>query len=158
MPDTLQPKVYWILIGTNNMGVTWCSPEAAFVGILSVVEEIRTKKPGSFVVINALMPRSFDKMNGNVRKMNGKRLPQLWTATQGINVQLKTYSEKYDNVSYFDANEVFFSTSRSEVIEKRLMPDFLHPSPEGYRLWGDRIVKKLDTLLMKKKLLMKEKL
>ena len=59
LPDELQSKVYWLLIGTNDLSQN-CSEDIVILGILSVVQEIRSKKPNSIVVINGLLPRTDD--------------------------------------------------------------------------------------------------
>ena len=154
MPATLNPKVFWVLIGTNDFGRTWCSPEAVLLGILRVVEEIRKQNPGTVIVLNSILPRSWHK-NGIVTKgkrlKKGKYLPELWTASQDINQHLSAYCESHENLVYFDANDVFFTeeTKHGEkpMIDKNLMPDLLHPSKVGYKLWGDRIVTELDKLI-----------
>lgn len=160
MPANLHPKVFWLLIGTNDVGNKWCSPEATLLGILRVVEEIRKQKPGTMIILNSILPRSWHR-NGNVLKgkgiKKGQYLPELWTAIQDINNHLSAYSDLHENIIYFDANDVFFTgTSTGEPsdekskqlrIDHNLMPDFLHPSAVGYKLWGDRIVAKLDELI-----------
>lgn len=90
--------------------------------------------------------------------MKGKRigkgnfLPELWTSISNINAHLKDYSEKRENVEFFDVNDVFFLHGKIESkkhlqIDKNLMHDYLHPSHVGYKLWGDQIVQKLDVLI-----------
>lgn len=59
LPDQLQSKVYWLLIGTNDLSQN-CSEDIVILGILSIVQEIRLKKPDSIVVINGLLPRTDD--------------------------------------------------------------------------------------------------
>ena len=92
------------------MGWAWCKPEVALIGILRVVEELRTKKPGSHIVINGLLPRSFDVKKGMVQKSEtrGWKRPALWKAIQDINHQLEEYSATRDNVEYFDVGDLFF--------------------------------------------------
>ena len=132
------------------MGNSWCSPEATTIGILRVVEEIRSKRPGTTIVINAIFPRSFMK-NGHVLKKHlgpsGRHSPPLWPAIQVINSQLKEYSDSHDDVEFFDSNEIFFKDVKQLKLNQHLMYDYLHPSSVGYKLWGDRIVQKLDELL-----------
>lgn len=160
MPINLKPKVFWLLIGTNDIGNKWCSPEATLIGILRVVEEIRMQHPGTLIVLNSILPRAWHN-NGNVlkgkRMKHGKYLPELHTATSDINKRLSEYSEQQDNVVYFDANNIFFEHSHGsgdqEKDEKRLridnnlMPDLLHPSFVGYKLFGDKIVEKLNDVI-----------
>lgn len=157
MPSSLNPLVFWLLIGTNDMGWAWCSPETTLVGILRVVEEIRAKKPGSFIVINGLLPRTNQKQGYVMKKKrpgikhDSKNPPTLWKDIQAINKQLEEYSKLHEKVVYFDATDIFIKDTSVEEknlqIDGNLMYDYLHPSNIGYKLWGDRIVQTLDSLL-----------
>jgi len=157
LPQSLSPAVYWLLIGTNDMGWAWCSPEVTLIGILRVVEELRAKKPGAFIVINGLLPRSFDskgylnRKNKIGIKHSTKNPPALWKDIQAINAQLEEYSNTHDNVIYFYAGDLFMidslASDESLQLDKNLMNDYLHPSAIGYKLWGDRIVEKLEELI-----------
>ena len=163
LPDTLQSPIFWLLIGTNDLGNTWCSPDAVVLGILRNVLELRKRYPGSIIVLNALLPRSFAK-NGDPykgKKVSSKKyLPELYSAILDINKTLKAYAEQHENVEYFDVNYLFFQNAvendigiehnekkKKAVINQELMYDFLHPSPKGYDLIGDAIAEKIDTLL-----------
>ena len=147
LPGNLNPFVFWLLIGINDIGKTWCSPELVVIGIIRIVEEIRRKKPAATVVINGLTPMTFDK-EGYVAK--GSRLKvSVWEAIQVINDELKLYANYRDRVEFFETS-VFFKDSKAPTsklqIDQGLMPDNLHPSPEGYLLWGEEIVAKLREL------------
>ena len=55
MPEELNPKIWWIQIGRNNM--KFDSPvNAVPVGIMHIVDEIRQKKPNAIIAINAILP------------------------------------------------------------------------------------------------------
>lgn len=58
MPPTLNPKVWWLLIGANDLVRGECSEEAIILGILRLAEEIHTIRPESVVVIQGLLPRT----------------------------------------------------------------------------------------------------
>jgi lysophospholipase L1-like esterase len=156
LPESIHPRVFWVLIGTNDLGNTWCSPDATLLGILRVVEEIKRKRPGSLIVINSVLPRSWHQ-KGKVwegkQKTKESFLPQLWTSINDINRYLKLYCENQEHVIFFDANDIFFSNhfenpwQQDLTLDKNLMYDYLHPSYEGYKIWGDKIVQELDRLL-----------
>ena len=108
-------------------------------------------------MLNSVMPRAWSKsglvMEGK-KLGHGKFLLELWTAIQDINGRLKEYSELHENVEYFDANDVFFVSDEKSNGDKKelrinehLMNDYLHPSEVGHKLWGDRIVERLDELI-----------
>jgi len=167
LPKSLNVPVIWLLIGTNDMGWAWCSPEVTLVGILRVVEELLVQKPGSTIVVNGLLPRSFDQKRGYLMRsttkggilsklgrtigLGKKKDPPLWEDIQAINAQLEEYSGKRDNVEYFDSSDIFIKDmlvkEKDLRIDVNLMNDYLHPSALGYKLWGDQIVRKLEKLL-----------
>jgi lysophospholipase L1-like esterase len=64
LPDELQAKVFWLLIGTNDLSYN-CAEDVVLLGILSIVEELRLKRPNSIVVVNGLLPRTND-VNGRL--------------------------------------------------------------------------------------------
>jgi lysophospholipase L1-like esterase len=103
----------------------------------------------AMVVINGLLPFTFNR-DGYVTK-GGSVKPSVWSDVQTINAELKMYATYRDGVSYFDT-DVFFKDPRANAdqlqIDKELMTDYLHPSPAGYRLWGEEIVEALDALLI----------
>jgi hypothetical protein len=56
MPLALNPKIWWLELGLNDLGRTQCSEEVVVLGILRVVEEILQQKPDAKIVINSLFP------------------------------------------------------------------------------------------------------
>eukprot|EP00978_Attheya_sp_CCMP212_P016161 scaffold42113_cov46-Attheya_sp.AAC.2 len=156
LPANLNPSVFWLLIGTNDLGVTWCSAEYTLIGILRVVEEIRIKKPGATVVINALLPRTFHR-HGYLAREQKKELmgkspprPCLWDAIQAINKQLKGYSENHEKVEFFETDVFYvdkFVREEDLRLDKTKMNDYLHPSVLGYELWGTEIAENLKTII-----------
>ena len=146
LPSNINPSVFWLLIGTNDIGRTWCSPEMVVVGVIRNVEEILSRRPLARVVINGLLPRSFNK-DGHVTK-GGTMKPSVWEDIKAINTELHMYATYRERVSYFET-KVFFKDPKTHQlqIDNELMPDLLHPSPVGYKLWGEEIVATLDALL-----------
>lgn len=61
MPDYLQPKVWWLVLGMNDLSRMQCSEEVTVLGILRVVEEILERRPNSRVVINSLLPMAYSR-------------------------------------------------------------------------------------------------
>lgn len=146
LPSNINPSIFWLLIGTNDIGRTWCSPEMVVLGVVRNAEEILSQRPSSRVVINGLLPRSYNK-DGFVAK-GGPTKPSVWEDIKAINAELKTYATYREGVSYFDTNVFFKDPDAFDLkIDQELMPDLLHPSPAGYKLWGEEIVAKLDALM-----------
>ena len=51
---------FWVLIGTNDLGTTSCTPDIVILGVIRIVEELRMRMPSATVVINGLLPRTSD--------------------------------------------------------------------------------------------------
>jgi len=156
LPENINPKVIWVLIGSNDFGVAWCSPEIVLIGILRVVEELRMRKPNATIVINGLLPRTFHRKGYLMRGRPSffgltPKLPSLWRDFVSVNSELQQYSQARDRVEYFETDIFLIDKDApfSELrIKNELMPDCLHPSPAGYSLWGEQIVAVLDQLVV----------
>ena len=111
------------------------------VGIVRIVEEIKFRRPNAHIVVNGLLPRTFNQ-EGYVTK-GGTFKPTLWNDLKAINGELNLYATYREGVSYFDT-KVFFTNpdtnNENELqIDKELMSDYLHPTARGYQVWGNEI-------------------
>ena len=145
MPPNLNPKVWWLLIGTNDLGSDSCSGDAITVGNIRIVEEIRRQHPTTPIVINSLLPRAREELLHHNR---------LWTILSQVNHRLECYAKTQTNVSFFNATSLFvYEDLQNEAdygvetyINETLMPDYVHPSGVGALLWGQQIVEKVLNL------------
>ena len=115
-------KTVMLMIGTNNNYGD--KPEAVAEGIRLLVEEIRAKQPTAKVLLMAVFPRG-EKPTDKMRRQNA--------AVNGI---IRKYADGKD-VIWVDLTDRLVQADGT--ISKELMPDFLHPQEEGYRLWADAI-------------------
>lgn len=131
--DGYQAKVIMVMIGTNNIGQ--CpdeKPEWVAAGIRKIVEVIREKQPQAKILLLAIFPRgatSGDSQNTRVIETN-KLLPALADG--------KT-------VIFMDIGKIFLDEQGN--VKKELMPDFLHPSADGYKLWLQAVRPALSELM-----------
>jgi predicted DNA-binding WGR domain protein len=56
MPQDFNPRVWWLVLGMNDLGRMQCSEEVVILGILRVIEEIHKQKPDAEIVINSMLP------------------------------------------------------------------------------------------------------
>jgi lysophospholipase L1-like esterase len=134
--EPLKPKLAVIMIGTNNMGnpakMTGHSREQIAGGVKAIVEELHRQKPEMKVLLLAIFPRSAN-------------------ATDPIREKVKATNEiiaKLDDgkkVFYKDIGAKFLTSDGT--LEKKIMPDFLHLSAEGYQIWADAIKDDVTKLL-----------
>jgi len=145
LPPSLRAKVFWILIGTNDLP---CSEDAIYMGIVRIIDELREKRPDSMIVVNGLLPRAHEGTTGLLNEKTNNSKMTKWEGVQLINQRLETFAYQNDKVHYFDAMNLFTATNSDGqlYIPTSLMYDYLHPTAEGYRIWGEEIVKTLKDL------------
>merc|ERR1719221_746152 len=56
MPYDFNPKVWWLVLGMNDLTRLQCSEEIVVLGVLRVAEEIKLRKADAKIVINSLLP------------------------------------------------------------------------------------------------------
>lgn len=160
MPESLQPKVWWLMIGTNDVMKYDCGVDAVVAGVVTAAEEIVRKdernrqKGAARVVINSLFPRvTLDA-------------DPLWEIIQTINHRLECYAETTHGVEFFNTTDLFVhhqqqqqqhssseggsssSSSSSFTVDPSLfLEDHIHLSPKGLRLWEEAIVEKTMELI-----------
>jgi lysophospholipase L1-like esterase len=61
LPIVLQPRIFVLLIGTNDLSKDWCSAENVIVGIVRIVELLLTERPTATVLLHGLLPRTYDE-------------------------------------------------------------------------------------------------
>ncbi|CAB9503693.1 Platelet-activating factor acetylhydrolase IB subunit beta [Seminavis robusta] len=72
MPTNLKAKVWWLLIGANDLALAMCSEDVVTLGILRAAEEIAFQNPNAKIVIQGLLPRSNHK-DGSLHMTDEKR-------------------------------------------------------------------------------------
>jgi len=72
LPSYLNPKIFWLLVGTNDLAIKQCSEEVVLLGILRVIEEIQSLRPDAMIVVNSILPMTDDK-KGRVPDIGGGR-------------------------------------------------------------------------------------
>lgn len=56
LPDDFNPPIWWLVLGMEEVGRYRCSEEITVMGILRIVEEIKTRRPDAKIVVNSLLP------------------------------------------------------------------------------------------------------
>jgi lysophospholipase L1-like esterase len=134
MPPSLQPWIWWILIGTNDKGGDKCKNEDVIAGNIAIIRHILEHRPRATVVINSLLPR------GNDRSLF------WWKDFTAINDALACFASGTDRVEFFNATDLFL-TPNGRALNLTLLPDELHPTEIGSWIWGRAIVAKVQEIL-----------
>jgi lysophospholipase L1-like esterase len=128
--EGISPKLFVIMIGTNNMGGN--SDKEIAEGNEAIVKELRRQKPDAKILVLGIFPRNRDPKNpvrAKVKATNA-RLAKLVDGKK---------------VFYLDIGAKFLG--EDEALPKEIMPDALHLSPKGYQIWADAIKPTLEKLL-----------
>jgi lysophospholipase L1-like esterase len=129
--DGMAPKLVVLLIGTNNAGQQAepggyrCSPRQTADGILAIVDQLRSRCPASRILLLAILPRGEEETD------------PIRQQTDAANALVKT-SVDGRMVRFLDVGHCFMKPENTDV-NIALMPDLLHPSPEGYQRWAEAL-------------------
>ncbi|MEC9036020.1 MAG: platelet-activating factor acetylhydrolase IB subunit [Verrucomicrobiota bacterium] len=126
----ISPKVAVVMIGTNNSGNN--SPEEIADGLAAITKQLRAKLPETKVLLLGIFPRGANKDDGR-RKVNEK-----------ANAIFKKLADGKD-VHYLDIGEKFLEPDGT--LSRKIMPDLLHLSVEGYTIWAESIEPTLKKLI-----------
>ena len=121
--EPIKPKVAVIMIGTNNMPGKAITADQVAGGIKAIVEELRKQKPEMKILLLSIFPREQspkEPIRDKIKKCN--------------EIIAKLNDGKY--VFYKDIGEKFLESDGT--LDKKIMPDYLHLSPEGYEIWAKR--------------------
>jgi lysophospholipase L1-like esterase len=127
--DGIEPKVTVLMIGTNNLDDD--TPDEIAQGIKTIVAELRKRLTKTQVLLLAVFPRS----------------PKPDAARDRI----KTINEKIarlddgSHVRFLDMGKAFLNPDGT--ISPEVMPDYLHLSTRGYRIWAEAMEPTLWSML-----------
>jgi lysophospholipase L1-like esterase len=143
LPPRLQPRVWIVAIGTNNLGAG-CNARTTLAGILQVAQYLHQQRPNSIVVVHGLFPRSDE------RHTEGP-LNRYWGQIVWINQQLKKFCSLHSEWRYFDVNNLLLERRADAplkvALKPGLLPDGLHPGVEGYKIWSAELSSLIAKLL-----------
>ena len=132
--DGLDPKLIVLKIGVNNLwaDVNEYGRDKVAAGIAQVVTALRAKAPKAKILVLGILP-AMEKPDHPMR-----------AHAAAIN-ELTAKLDNGKNVRYRDVGAVFVRPDGT--ISKEIMPDFVHLSPEGYRLFADAIEPTMKEML-----------
>ena len=141
LPESINPKVIWILIGTNNFFGDCSTPDTVVSAIMEVALQIRKRKPFTKIVLQGLLPRG-DRL-GSIELETG------WKLIQETNKRLESIAHILPELYYYGMDESLFLTQEEgrTIINKKMMQDCVHPTSAAYGLMGDLIEAKIVQLL-----------
>jgi beta-glucosidase len=117
--DGIEPKVVVVMIGTNNMRSN--TPAEVAEGVAAVVKKVREKKPNARVLLLGVFPR-------------GNKTDSIRERVKAVNERAAKLDDG-EHVKYLDIGPRFLEPDGS--LSREVMPDLLHLSRKGYRIWAD---------------------
>ena len=130
--DQVDPKLFVIMIGTNNTGHRQDPPEQTADGIRLIVELLRDRRPDAEILLLSVFPRG-EKPDDRLRKIN-----------VGINELIRPLAGE-EKVHWLDVQDLFLG--ENGVLPASLMPDFLHPQARGYGIWAEAMEEPIRRLM-----------
>lgn len=124
LPVLPSPKVFFVMVGTNNLGTCCTSAAEAARGVKAVVGRLQWQHPSSRILLHPLLNRAGMGCCGY----------PMQPLVDDVNKELKVFAEGLgEQVQWADCSQVFPRGFSEEV--RALMPDKLHPSAKGYEEW-----------------------
>jgi lysophospholipase L1-like esterase len=130
--DGIKPKVVVLMIGTNNARDD--SADQIAEGIEAIVKDLREKLPRARILLLGVFPRG-EKPDANPAREK----------LAAVNERIKKLDDGGKTVKYLDIGGRFLD--EDGTISREIMPDFLHLSGKGYRIWADAMEPTLWSLL-----------
>ena len=127
--EGIRPKVVVLMIGTNNSGSN--TAEAIANGVTAIVKSLREKLPETKILLLGVFPRG--EKPGSIREK-----------LAAVNERIAMLDDG-KMVKYLDISKSFLQDDGT--IARDVMPDFLHLSPKGYRIWADAMEPTLRAML-----------
>jgi beta-glucosidase len=118
----ISPKLAVMMIGTNNSHGS--KPEDIALGVKAIVAKLRKELPQTTVLVLGVFPRGPNNQD-HLRQVVGKTNELLSKIGDGKMVR------------YLDIGPKFLE--KDGTLTKEIMPDLLHLSPKGYRIWAEAV-------------------
>ena len=120
------------MIGTNNSGTRKDPSEQTAAGVQAILTVLRMRLPETKILLLGIFPRGATATDP-LRQLN-----------RTINERLREFADR-QNVFYLDIGSRFLDAEGG--LKADLMPDLLHPSEAGYRVWAEAMESQLKLLL-----------
>ncbi len=134
--DGISPRVAMVLIGTNNtdgnhyLNIT--QAEELSEGIWEICKIIRNKLPETQILLLGIFPYGYKPNNrDNINKATNKII--------------SGFPKKDKKIHYRDIGDIFVDAESK--VKKSLMPDFLHPNSDGYKVMFDALESDIEKLM-----------
>jgi len=129
--ESISPKLAVVMIGTNNSNGDEYTAEEIADGIIAICEQVRCQLPKTKILLLAIFPR------------NHRPTPQREKNARASLLASRIADE--EEIYYLDINSRFLTEDK--LLSKDIMPDYLHPNKDGYKIWAEAIEAKVAELM-----------
>ena len=120
--DGYRARFVALVIGTNNAND---SPEDRAEGVRAILGRIAQKQPSATILLMPIFP------SGATPDDPGR------LSRERTNAILRRFADG-ERVVWLDFNDRFLAPDGT--LPRSMMPDFLHPLEEGYRIWAEALL------------------
>ena len=125
------PKLFMVMIGTNNVGHGKSNPDQTVEGIRLIIEKINKSWPQAKVLLLGVFPRGANNEDGMRKQVNL------------INDRLGALCDG-KNIVYLNIGPNFLDKDGN--LSKDIMPDLLHPNLKGCQIWADSVLPTIEKM------------
>ena len=129
--SNVSPKLAVVMIGTNNSNGNDNTAEEIADGMMAVCQRLRDLFPDMKILLLAIFPR------GQFPDAQRHKCAQASLLASDI--------ADGQMIHYLDLTDHFVSDLG--VLSADIMPDYLHPNQEGYRIWAEAMEETIKQLL-----------
>ena len=131
--SNISPKLAIVHIGTNNSNGNDNSAREIADGIIAICHKLRTLFPKMKILLLAIFPREHSPSAQRTKNAEASLLASRIADGRMIH--------------YLDLSGAFLD--KDGMLSADIMPDYLHPNEEGYRIWAEAMEPKVAELLSK---------
>ncbi|KAL1515986.1 hypothetical protein AB1Y20_002599 [Prymnesium parvum] len=165
LPAALDPDVFVLLVGTNDIG-RGEQPHVAVEEVLTLVRQLHAAKPRARLLLVGLLPRGGDVHAGTAEFHRSAWWTAAWNnhfaAIRTINSRLAAFARSRAWAAYVetaDDDSPFLArawqphgaegapSNGTAYIRTELMYDLLHLSPRGYEVLGELLLRELRPMM-----------
>ena len=132
--DGYKAKNVVVMIGTNNNSPDGANPTNVLNGIVKIVDLVKARQPGARIILHPIFPRGCSPEPSKKHAAAQKR-------NETTNALLREYAAAHPEIVWVDFNAKL--VDGSGWVPRRLMPDEVHPSDEGYEIWMQALLPNL---------------
>lgn len=140
----LRPKLWFIVVGGNDLYVNNCDDEYVMANVLNVAKRIFEDQPEAKIVVHGIFPRKDDV------ESKSHYLGHAWNRAQGINLDVRKFIKTHSSrILYMNLGQTLMKDGgmkgRRQVDPH--MTEGLYPTSKGMQTWADLAAKKIRPIL-----------